>query len=213
MVSFDSRGKFAREQIAQHVGDGDAAPERGDLDPAAQLRRHVDGEPRGEPSALLSRAALSAALIQRSGSAGREATRRLAAAGVPVELHSYPGAIHAFNGVPAKAVIEGVSLMINLAAVTSGMTSFRLHLYKTSPTAVLDNAAFDLVAGDRTAYVGYIDIPAPTDLGATLFVQVDQVNKRVSAPGGVLYGVLQTVGGYTPTSSEDYTLTLRVLEA
>lgn len=134
----------------------------------------------------------------------------IADAGTPANAGS---AIHAFNGVPAKAVIEGVSLMIFLSAVTSGMTSFRLHLYKTSPTAVLDNAAFDLVAGDRTAYVGYIDIPAPTDLGATLFVQVDQVNKRVSAPGGVLYGVLQTVGAYTPTSSEDYTLTLRVLEA
>jgi hypothetical protein len=36
VVSF-GLGKFAREQIAQHVGDGDAAPERGDLDPAAQL--------------------------------------------------------------------------------------------------------------------------------------------------------------------------------
>lgn len=122
-------------------------------------------------------------------------------------------AIHAFHGVPAKAVIEGVSLRIDLSSVTSGMTSFRLHLYKTSPAAVLDNAVFDLVAGDRTAYVGYVDIPAPTDLGATLFAQVDQVNKRVSAPGGVLYGVLQTVGGYTPTSGAVKVLTLRVLEA
>ena len=134
----------------------------------------------------------------------------IADAGTPANAGS---AIHAFNGVPAKALIEGVTLRVDLSAVTSGMTSFRLHLYKTSPTAVLDNAAFDLVASDRTAYVGYIDIPTPTDLGATLFAQVDQVNKRVSAPGGVLYGVLQTVGAFTPTSSEDYALTIRVVEA
>jgi hypothetical protein len=47
-VSFGGRGKFAREQLAQHVGDGDAAPEGGDLDAAAQLGRDVDGQPRGE---------------------------------------------------------------------------------------------------------------------------------------------------------------------
>jgi hypothetical protein len=51
MVGLLRGGKFAREQIAQHVGDGDAAPERGDLDAAAQLRRDVDGQPRGEAAA------------------------------------------------------------------------------------------------------------------------------------------------------------------
>src|SRR3546814_20516655 len=42
------RRKFAGEQLAQHVGDGDAALERSDLDLAAQVRRNVDGEPCGE---------------------------------------------------------------------------------------------------------------------------------------------------------------------
>ena len=46
-------GKFAREELAQHVGDGDAAPEGGDLDAAAQLRRDVDGQSRGEGRALI----------------------------------------------------------------------------------------------------------------------------------------------------------------
>ena len=40
-------GEFAGEQVAQHVCDGLAALEGRDLDPAPQLRRHVDGEPRG----------------------------------------------------------------------------------------------------------------------------------------------------------------------
>jgi hypothetical protein len=39
-------GEFAREDVAQHVGDGDPAPESGDLDAAAQGRRNVEGQPR-----------------------------------------------------------------------------------------------------------------------------------------------------------------------
>ena len=44
--------RFAREEVAQHVGDGDAAPEGSDLDPAAQLGRHVDGQPGGETAGV-----------------------------------------------------------------------------------------------------------------------------------------------------------------
>jgi hypothetical protein len=41
-------GEFAREQLAQHVGDGLSAPERGELDVGALFRGDVDGEPRSE---------------------------------------------------------------------------------------------------------------------------------------------------------------------
>jgi hypothetical protein len=41
-------GEFAREQLAQHVGDGPSALEGRDLDAATLFRRNVDGEPRGE---------------------------------------------------------------------------------------------------------------------------------------------------------------------
>ncbi len=68
--------EFAREEVAQHLGDGDAAPEGGDLDPPAQVGRHIDGEARGERGAGAVLGATSAALIQCSGSAGREAKSR-----------------------------------------------------------------------------------------------------------------------------------------
>jgi len=47
--------------------------------------------------------------------------RRLTAAGVPVELHSYAGAIHAFNAVPGAAVAErcNAGLMAAAAAMTA----------------------------------------------------------------------------------------------
>src|SRR4051794_13990711 len=41
-------GKFAGEEVAQHVGDRLAALEGRDLDPGTQRRRHIDGKPRGK---------------------------------------------------------------------------------------------------------------------------------------------------------------------
>jgi hypothetical protein len=122
-------------------------------------------------------------------------------------------AIWTFSGVPLRSVLEGVALRVDLTAVTSGMTTFRLHLYSAAPTAILDNAAWDLIAGDRAAYLGYVDIPAPTDLGSTLWSQVDSANKRVVSTSDIMYGMLQTIGGYTPASATVYTVTLRVQAA
>ncbi len=47
--------------------------------------------------------------------------RRLTAAGVPVELHSYAGAIHAFNAVPGAAIADRCNdgLMAAAAAMTA----------------------------------------------------------------------------------------------
>ncbi|WP_077145731.1 alpha/beta hydrolase [Sphingopyxis sp. KK2] len=47
--------------------------------------------------------------------------RRLTAAGVPVELHSYAGAIHAFNAVPGAAIADrcNAGLMAAAAAMTA----------------------------------------------------------------------------------------------
>jgi hypothetical protein len=113
--------------------------------------------------------------------------------------------------------IIAADLIINLASVTAGMTTFRLHLYNTSPTAVLDNAGFDLVAGDRALYLGYIDFAAPIDLGSTLYSQVINGTTlphiKLLAGQSLIYGVLQTIGAFTPTSGEAYSVRLRTSEA
>lgn len=107
--------------------------------------------------------------------------------------------------------ITSSELMIAVAAIPSGMTSFRLYLYSaTPPSAAANNDAFDIPAGDRTAFLGYIDLGSPVDLGSTLFVQTDQTNKQVRVPpSGDLFGYLVTNGGFTPAgNSEVYTITL-----
>jgi hypothetical protein len=108
-----------------------------------------------------------------------------------------------------RAILTSMDLRIDIAAVPSGMATFRVHLYSvTPPSALADNAAFDLPSGDRASYLGYVTLTAPVDLGATCFSQVDGINKQIQLSGSSdVFGYLETVGAFTPAAvSEVYTL-------
>lgn len=128
------------------------------------------------------------------------------------------GGVITFDGAGpygAHALITSADLRPLIAAVPSGMTSFRLHLYTgTPPSALADNAAWDLPSGDRSVYAGFIDLGSPADLGSTLFCQVDAVNKHVLFGNErALYGYLVTNGAFTPAAnSEQYVITLRSVD-
>ena len=112
----------------------------------------------------------------------------------------------------AEVIITGASLEIDVAAVPAGMTAFRLHLYNvTPPSARADNAAFDLPAGDRAAYLGYIDLGTIEDLGSTLFTAQDGLNKPVTLASASLFAYLTTVGAYTPTAQAVKKVTLHTV--
>lgn len=129
--------------------------------------------------------------------------------GTPTAVITFP----AIGAVGANVYVTSVDLRIDIAAVSSGMTSFRLYLYNvTPPSALADNAAWDLPAGDRAGFVGYIDLGTPVDLGSTLYVQTDQVYRqlKLDPAGTALYGYLVTNGAIVPAAvSEVYTVTLR----
>lgn len=109
----------------------------------------------------------------------------------------------------AALLITGAMLRIDVNAVPSGMVSFRLHLYNAAPTALADNAVFNLIEADRAKYLGFLVIQDPVDMGDTLWGQSDNINiKRSLGAGTTLYGVLQTVGGYTPASATVKTVTI-----
>ncbi len=109
-------------------------------------------------------------------------------------------------------MITSVALQFDENSVPSGMTSFRLHLYNvTPPSALADNAAWDLPSGDRASYLGYVDLGTPVDVGSTLYVQTDQVNKQVLLAGTGLFGYLVTNGAYTPTSASVARITLHTV--
>ena len=127
-----------------------------------------------------------------------------------------PAAVLEFANIgPAGEHIEITAslLRIDINAVPSGMAGQRLHLFNAAPTAIADNAAFDLPSGDRAKYLGFIDLGTPIDLGATLAVQSKGQGHVVKLATGVtsLFGVLQTIDGYTPASQTVTTITLRSL--
>lgn len=110
-------------------------------------------------------------------------------------------------------IIMGVNLEVDVNAVPSGMSGFRLHLYDSAPTAIADNTAYNLPSGDRTKYLGNIPIDSPSDLGDTLWVEMNNVNKKVKLASGssTLYGILETLGAYTPTAQAVKKVTLQIV--
>lgn len=113
-------------------------------------------------------------------------------------------------------IITSADLRVDVTAVPSGMTSFRLHLYNaTPPSALADNAPWDLPSGDRASYLGYIDLGTPVDLGSTLFVQTptDFRKELLMGASTSLFGYLVTNGGYTPTSAAVKSIRLNAVGA
>lgn len=118
------------------------------------------------------------------------------------------------GNVGGYSEITDVNLRVDVNAIWAGSGAFRLHLYNASPTSVTDNDAFNLVSADRSKYLGYVDIAAPVDAGDTLYSQNKGVNKTILLAPDVntVYGVLQTIAGYTPAASEVYTVEVVAVE-
>lgn len=84
---------------------------------------------------------------------------------------------------------------------TAEATAWRLHLYNvTPPSALADDAAWDVPSGDRTAYIGYIDLGTAVDLGATQAIQNAGVNRSVKLSGTSVFGYLVNLSTLTPAA-------------
>jgi hypothetical protein len=110
---------------------------------------------------------------------------------------------------------QSISLVFSDSVVPAGMGAFRVHFYNASPTAIADNAAFDLVSGDRALYMGYVDLPAPQDLGSSLYTQTDYSGRllKLGTASTTLFAEIETRGAYTPVSASTVTLRINTLEA
>ena len=101
-----------------------------------------------------------------------------------------------------RVMITSLSLEIDRAALISGEANYTLHLYNvTPPSAINDSAAWDLPSGDRASYLGNIAIPIPVDLGSTLYVEVNAINKVIKLAGTDIFAYLVTEAAYTPTAA------------
>lgn len=122
-----------------------------------------------------------------------------------------------FAGIGAAGghvMLSDATFLCTGNAVPGTLGVLRVHLYGSEPTAIADNAAYNLPAGDRDKYLGYIDFPTPIDLGDTIWSQVKEINKMVKLAAGStsLFGILQTIEACTPAASLGFTIRLSAVE-
>ncbi len=111
----------------------------------------------------------------------------------------------------AESIVLNTGLLIyGAAALPTGMTGFRLHIYSAVPDNTADNAAFALVsAPDIAAYQGYVTFGTPEVVGGTLVSRATGIAMQCAPlTATTLYGKLQTLGGFTPTSAAAVTIDL-----
>jgi hypothetical protein len=125
------------------------------------------------------------------------------------------GGAQQFSGMTASTGggVQIISTSLLVAAGTIETTAWRLYLYSvTPPSALADGATFDLPAGDIPSFLGYVDIAQLVDLGSSLYVQSDNLNKAIRPAGfrGV-FGYLVNQTTLTPQAAA-HTVTLFTLE-
>jgi hypothetical protein len=122
----------------------------------------------------------------------------------PYTASDVHGGVIKFVGVgnPNELVeVASIDHRYDQAAAIAG--TWTLHLYNvTPPSALADNAAFDIPAGDRPGYLGSFALTALADLGSILFMSTVFANRLVKADKyGDLYGYLTMTTGFTPVSA------------
>lgn len=112
-------------------------------------------------------------------------------------------------------LIQSISMATHDTSVPSGMSSFRVHFYNASPTAITDNAAFDLLAADHGKYLGFVDLPTPQDFGSSIYTQTDYPGRLIKLAAGStsLFIEIETKGAFTPASAVTFDLSVVTLEA
>jgi hypothetical protein len=111
-------------------------------------------------------------------------------------------------------LVQSASLTVHANAVPTGMGQFRLHLYNAAPTPIADGTAFNLIAADRSKYLGSVLIGTPERFGDTLYSQVDNIGRKRKLASGssTLYGQLVTLEGFPPSASTVKTLGVGVIQ-
>jgi hypothetical protein len=107
------------------------------------------------------------------------------------------------------------SLTVNLTSVPAGMTTFRIHIWDSEPTAIADNAAFSAAAADRSKYCGYIDLPLIAAVGGGfLFTFGDYIGRpiRLTSTSFWFNLALSGIAGYTPASATEYRVRFHTIE-
>lgn len=112
----------------------------------------------------------------------------------------------------SPAIIRRAGISFNDSTLTNAQ--FRLHLFVSSPTVTNgDNGAF---TSDNATWLGAIDITVgqahtKTTAGATGYGVPNVGGEIIAVPATssrLIYGLLEALAAYTPTSAEVFTVSL-----
>lgn len=121
------------------------------------------------------------------------------------------------NAGPAGGIVQLLTaeLAVNRNTLPAGSPGgFLLHLYSGSPTAILDNAPFSAAAADWSLYRGSVAFGAAAVIGGGFMYAppVDFAGRVIRLTTSSLFGVLQTLGAFTPASGTEYSLRISTAE-
>lgn len=123
------------------------------------------------------------------------------------------GAIGEFTSIGISAsriMITSASLVI--AGTTAEATAWRLHLFNvTPPSALADDGAFVLPAGDLASYLGFVDLGTAVDLVDNQYVEVNGINKQIKLAGTSVFAYLTNLTTLTPAAVA-HTVTLHAIQ-
>lgn len=105
-------------------------------------------------------------------------------------------------------------LRLKKSGVSATGASFRVHLFRASPTAGAgDNAAFAVTSGSAD-YLGKVDITTDQSFGdgAAGFSDVSMGDIQINPAATSLFALLEARGAYTPANAETFILTAEILQ-
>lgn len=163
--------------------------------------------------AVASNSVLSSATITRPTNTDAYAAKDVISTAV--------GAVIEFSGMARSNGGTGTIVKARLMTGQSTNTAqYRLHLFHTAPTPIADNAQYAMLVANQANRVGMIDFPAcstegtGSDAAATMRPSSDgsypppNLWYKCAANDTKLYGILETIGVFTPASAQTYFIEL-----
>lgn len=109
-----------------------------------------------------------------------------------------------FTGYVTKAVLE--------TSQAACVAQIRVHLFRSAPTAIVDNAALAILIADESNYLGFFDMPAFAQEGAgsTAALSVLALQFPIVGTSTTIFAALETKTAFTPDSAQQFKIRLTV---
>lgn len=121
---------------------------------------------------------------------------------------TFSNAVHTAGG---PGLLKTARITTDLVTATGVL---RLHLFRATPTSPpADNAPYVVRWDDRASRIGYVDFPALATEGATALA-AETMNQMIDLPfvaankATAIYGLLETLGAWTPASGQLFNIEL-----